>query len=395
MACRAYGYLMRVNLDAMSGSASPPRAMAVWADAVARGWSDPQRAHAEGRAARALLDDSREQVATALGARADEIAFTSSLSQAHRRAVVGFAIGRMRSSTRVVSSAVEHSALLHACAALADGWRTPTTSAWDHTIVGVQPDGAVNAAEFVTAVNGAPTAFAVLQAANSEVGTLQPLADVAQQLASGTPLLVDGTALLGETGFGETPWDVLTASAAHLGAPAACAVLAVRAGTRWRSPDRPTDGYEHGWVPGQPDIATIAAYAAALTESVADVERSRRLSALTTQIRDAVPNLISDCVVVGAPHHRTSHIVTMSFLYVSGAALAAELDDAGFAVASGSACASDVLAPSHVLAAMGALTEGNIRVSLPWHITQADVDSFLNALPGCVARVRAKFGAPT
>jgi len=386
---------MRVNLDAMSGSASTARAHTAWADAVARGWSDPQRAHAEGRAARALLDDAREHVAAVLGARADEIAFTHSLSQAHRRAVAGLAIGTVRNGAHVVSSAVEHSALLHACAALADGWRTPNTQAWDYTIVEVQPDGAVNADAFVSAVNRAPTAFAVLQAANGEVGTRQPLADVAQRLAGSIPLLVDGTALLGEPNFDETPWDVLTAAASHLGAPNACAVLAVRTGTRWRSPDRPTDTYEHGWVPGQPDVANIAAFAAALTESAAETERCHRLNALSRQIRDAVPNLISDCVVVGASDSRVSHIVTMSFLYVSGAALAAELDDAGFAVASGSACASDVLAPSHVLSAMGALTEGNIRVSLPWHITQEDVDAFLTALPRCVARVREKFGAPS
>ena len=200
--------------------------------------------------------------------------------------------------------------------------------------------------------------------------------------------------MLGDSAAADLPWDVMCAGAEHLGAPASCAVLAVRSGTRWRSPDRPSDSYEHGWVPGQPNIPAIAAFAAAVTAAAADTDRTARLHNLTAAVRSRVPQLISDCVVVGSAEDRVSHTVTMSFLYVSGAALAEELDAAGFAVASGSACSSDALTPSHVLAAMGALTEGNIRVSLPWDATAEQVDAFLHALPGCVARVRAKFGAP-
>jgi cysteine desulfurase len=293
-----------------------------------------------------------------------------------------------------VTSAVEHSALLHACASLADGWRTPDAGIWKTTTIPVDRDGTVDAADYTHAVLNEPTAFAVLQAANGEVGTRQPLHKVAEALHGEVPLLVDGSAALGEPRFSDLPWDVLTASAAHLGAPAATAALAIRTGVRWRAPERPTDSYELGWVPGQPNIAHALAFATALEVAAADSSRSARLNALTEHIRTAVPQLISDCVVVGSPTQRVSHLVTMSFLYVSGSALAAELDDAGFAVASGSACASDALTPSHVLAAMGALTEGNIRVSLPSDITDDQVSSFLDALPECVARVRAKFGAP-
>ena len=385
---------MRVNFDAVSGSLEHPAAAAARAHAESDGWADPQRAHTEGRAARAILDRAREQTAAALGARPDEVAFTGSLAQSHRRAVAGLAIGRARTSTHVVTSAVEHSALLHATSALADGWSAgPGAKPWQRTVVGVDATGAVDPAQFAATVTAESTAFAVLQAASAEVGTRQPVAAAHALISGAAPMLVDATAALGEPGLRNLPWDVLSAGASHLGAPAHCAVLAVRSGTRWRSPDRPTDAYEHGWVPGQPNIPAIAAFAAAVA-AAADTSRVDRLRALTELIRTRVPQLVPDCVIVGAADGRVSHIVTMSFLYVSGAALAEQLDAAGFAVASGSACSSDALTPSHVLAAMGALTEGNIRVSLPWDATAEQVDAFLHALPGCVSRVRAKFGAP-
>ena len=95
-----------------------------------------------------------------------------------------------------------------------------------------------------------------------------------------------------------------------------------------------------------------------------------------------------DSVVHGDPHARLPHIVTFSCLYVDGEALVTELDRAGFSVSSGSACVADTRQPSHVLAAMGALTHGNVRVSLPRDVSSQDVDEFLRVLPPIVARVR-------
>jgi cysteine desulfurase len=97
--------------------------------------------------------------------------------------------------------------------------------------------------------------------------------------------------------------------------------------------------------------------------------------------------------VVGDPRARLPHIVTFSCLYVDGEALVDELDRAGFAVGSGSACTASTLEPSHVLAAMGVLTHGNVRVGLPIDVTQEQVDAFCAVLPGAVARVRAMLGA--
>ena len=119
------------------------------------------------------------------------------------------------------------------------------------------------------------------------------------------------------------------------------------------------------------------------------------LLALTNQIRMSVPALIEDAVVHGDPDRRLPHIVTFSCLYVDGEALVTELDKAGFSVSSGSACVADTRQPSHVLAAMGVLTHGNVRVSLPRTATPQSVEEFLMVLPPIVARVRDTVRAAT
>ena len=117
-----------------------------------------------------------------------------------------------------------------------------------------------------------------------------------------------------------------------------------------------------------------------------------RLSALVDGIRERVPHLIEDVEVIGDPVHRLPHLVTFSCLYVEGEALLTELDRLGFAVSSGSSCTADTLRPSHVLEAMGVITHGNVRVSLPRGTNATDVDRFLAVLPGAVARLRRTAG---
>ena len=171
-------------------------------------------------------------------------------------------------------------------------------------------------------------------------------------------------------------------------------MLAVRTGVRWRSPlpadDRTTDPR----VPGFEDVAGAVAAAAALEAVTADAPvEDARLRALVDRVRAQVPVTVPDAVVLGDPVGRLPHMVTLSFLYVAGEDLLDELDRAGFAVTSGSACSSSSLEPSHVLLAMGALTQGNVRVSLPRGVAEEDVDRFLAVLPDAVRSVRASLHA--
>ncbi|MFD0891046.1 aminotransferase class V-fold PLP-dependent enzyme, partial [Streptosporangium algeriense] len=119
---------------------------------------------------------------------------------------------------------------------------------------------------------------------------------------------------------------------------------------------------------------------------------SARLAALVDRIRTEVPRLVPDVEVIGDPVSRAPHIITFSCLYVEGEALLTELDKAGFAVSSGSSCTASTLRPSHVLEAMGVLTHGNVRVSLPQGASATDVDRFLAVLPDAVRRIREDAG---
>ncbi len=169
-------------------------------------------------------------------------------------------------------------------------------------------------------------------------------------------------------------------------------LLAVRKGTRWRSP-LPEDERELRRVPGFENVPAAVAAVAALRAVTAEAEEENaRLSALVDRVREAVPRLVPDVEVVGDPTRRAPHIVTFSCLYVAGEAILTELDRAGFAVSSGSSCTASTLRPSHVLEAMGVLTHGNVRVSLPRGASAAEVDRFLSVLPGIVRRVRESVG---
>ncbi|NEA44415.1 cysteine desulfurase/sulfurtransferase TusA family protein, partial [Streptomyces sp. SID11385] len=124
------------------------------------------------------------------------------------------------------------------------------------------------------------------------------------------------------------------------------------------------------------------------------VARAGELRALTARLRERVPLLVPRTEVVGDPERRLPHLLTFSCLYVDGESVLGALDRAGFSVSSGSSCTSSALTPSHVLRAMGVLSEGNVRVSLPLDVRAEDVDRFLEVLPGVVAGVREQLGAP-
>lgn len=374
----------RVHLD--NGGRAPwhPLARQALLQALDDGWADPRRLHAEGRRAARLLDGAREAVAAVLGARTDEVRFTPSHTAALHAAVAAAAAGRRRAGSGVVVSAVERSAVLHAAEAAAGSSGSPGRS-----VVPVDRLGRVDASAMVEAVGRPGVALVALQHANGEVGTTQPVEEVhAAARAAGVPLLVDAGASLGHVAVPDA-WDLLAADPADWGGPAGVGVLAVRQRVR-AVPPGPED--EDPWAPGGVSVPLAFAAAVALEAVEADrITQDVRRRALVDRVRAAVA-AIPDVEVVGDPDARLPHVVTFSFLYVDGEALVTELDRAGFAVGSGSACTSSTLEPSHVLAAMGVLTHGNVRVALDRSTTADDVERFLAVLPGAVARVRELLG---
>ncbi|NUP76470.1 MAG: aminotransferase class V-fold PLP-dependent enzyme [Nonomuraea sp.] len=371
--------------DAASSEPLHPQAREALLAAIDVGWADPARLYGQARRAHLLLEQARTEVAEALGARPDEVSFTSSGTQAVHLGVLGTLHGRRRVGRHLVTSAVEHSSVLHAAGVHERDGGTVET-------VGVGLEGRVDLDAFAEAVARPGTALACLQTANHEVGTLQPVAEAAAACrASGVALLVDAAQTAGRMPI-PPGWAVLTASAHKWGGPAGVGVLAVRKGTRFRS-FLPEDERERRRVPGFENVPGIVAAAAALRAMSAEAAQEQaRLSALVDRIRETVAKTVPDVEVIGDPVARAPHIVTFSCLYVDGEALLTELDKAGFAVSSGSSCTASTLRPSHVLEAMGVLTHGNVRVSLPRGASAAEVDRFLAVLPDLVRRIRHDAG---
>jgi cysteine desulfurase len=372
--------------DAATAEPLDPVARQALDAALDDGWADPGRAYREGRRARILLDEARAAVATVIGARPDEVTFTSSGTTANHLAALGTLLARRRTGRHLVVSAVEHSSLLAAA-------RRHTDEGGELTSVAVDRTGRVDPTAYAGALRP-DTALASLQTANHEVGTLQPVAEVAEICRdAGVPLHVDAAQSVGRIPLPHT-WDLLTASARKWGGPAGVGVLAVRTGTRWRSP-LPDDEHESGRMPGPVALPLVLAAAASLQARATTAgPLADTHTALTTRLRSEVASLVPDVEILGpdSPDHRLPHLVAFSCLYVAGEALMTELDRVGFSVSSGSSCSSSTLTPSHVLEAMGVLTHGNVRVSLPADVTDDDVDQFLDVLPRVVADLRARAG---
>lgn len=372
-------------LDASSGEPLLPEARRAWLAAAESGWGDPLRLHRPGRLAAQALDRAREVVAVTVGARPDEVVFTSSGVASSLAAVAGLCRGRRRVGSRVVSSAIEHSAVLAAAAA----WGEPVT-------VPVDAAGRLDLSSWQAAAETPGVAAACLQVANHEVGTAQPYASAAEICrAVDVPMILDASAALGRLDLSaDVPWSVLTAAASSFGGPSSVGILVVRRGTRWRAP-YPADDYQAGRWPGPPDVPAVVAAAVALETWLDTREPVAKFQhALSASLRAGLARRVADVDVVGDPDRRVPHLVACSVLYLEGDTLTLELDRAGFAVSSGSACSASSDTPSHVLAAMGALTHGNLRIGLTRTTTREDVDAFLDALALIVDRLRATVGAP-
>lgn len=371
----------RTYLDAGGRAPLHPAGSQALAAALAEGWADPRRLHSEGRRARALLEGARESLADALGCRTEEVHLAPHHTAALHAAVEHVVEGRRRLGRRTVLSAVERGAV-HAAARFAGRGTEPDA-------VPVDGRGRVDLETWREAVAAPGVALAALQHANGEVGTRQPVeAAHAAAAAARVPLLVDAGASLGHVDVGPH-WDVLAADPGDWGAPGGVAVLAVRARVR-AGRVRPED--EGRWFPGGADVP--AAFAAAVTLRAVLEDRDRADAARRRQVGRirAAAAAVPDVEVLGDPVDTLPHVLTFSCLYVDGEALTAELDRRGFAVGSGSACTSSALEPSHVLAAMGALTHGNVRIALPRDLPDAEVDRFCHELPDAVAAVRRMLG---
>lgn len=345
-----------------------------WRTAAGRAWADPGQLHHDARQAGLLLDAARSSIAHALHITPGEVHFAGSGTAALQAAIDG--VLRAHAPGRLVISAVESLAVFD----LADRHQA---AGGELAVIPVDRLGRIDLSA-LTALLGTGDVVAVcLQAANPEVGTRQPIA-LAHALtqSAGVPLIVDATGVIGH-GPAPGTWDLMSTDARDWAGPAGVGILAVRPGTQWLAPY----GSARGWLGGLADVPAAVAAATALESVTAEIEvQAAHHRALIDRIRESVND--EDIDVAGDPTDRLPHVLTFSALFVNGEALVTELDRRGYAVASGSACVVDSDRASHVLAAMGALTGGNVRITLPYNCTDETVDGFLRVWPEALAAVR-------
>lgn len=361
-----------------------PVSASVAAAIQAAPWEDPTRLHAGARRARQALDAARDACARAIGGRAEEVTFTSGGTEAIALAV-GSAVLAARAARRplrIVASSVEQRSILELAGSFADV---------ELVTVGVDPSGRIDPEATLAAI-GDGAALVAVQIANLEIGTMQPVAALAAR--KNAWLLADASAAAGWMPIDVRALgaDLVTVSGSRAGGPAGTGFVWARSGVRLR-PILRGDDRERGVRAGMPNLPGLVGLGVGLAERVAALpEAEPRMRALTDGVRARLPEVLDEVLVHGHPTERLPHLVSFSVPMVEGDALLLGLDAAGFAVHSGSACTSSTAEPSHVLAAIGTLTHGAIRVSIGPETTAAGLDAFLEALPPIVAQAKARLG---
>ncbi len=390
---------MPAYLDNAATTPMRPEAVQAMMAVLAGRSGNPSGAHWAARAARRAIDDARDTVADLLGADPGEVVFTSGGTESDNLAVLGTmdALARVSRAGPVVCAAMEHHAVGNAAAAAAVAHGVELRS------VPSDPRGLVDLDALADACTP-EVALVSVMAVNNEIGTVQPLHEVAAVLRAGSPAAVFHTDAVQAVGWTDVstlvaPADLVSVSAHKFGGPTGVGALVCRG----RTPLVPVlhgGEQERGRRSGTPNVAGIVAMAAALEVAVRDREPTgSRVSALRDRLVDGLLASVADVTETG---DRASKVAGNAHLCIDGVeseALVVLLDDAGVAASAGASCASGAVEPSHVLLAMGCdarRASSGVRFSLGWSTSPEEVDAALGAVParwpGCETDRRAGTG---
>ncbi|MGH9082008.1 MAG: cysteine desulfurase family protein [Acidimicrobiales bacterium] len=380
--------MTRHYLDHASTSRLRPEAAAAIADWLSGPAGDPGRIHHEGMRVRGAVESAREQVADLLGVRPREVVFTSGATEACNAAVWGAA--RAVPGGPVLCAPVEHSAVRQASERLAPVVDLPVDGLGRVVAGGFAEvlDAALAAADRGEAPR---PALVHCQWANHEVGTVQPVAEVvARCREAAVPVHVDAAAAAGHLGIGlgTLGADLVSVSAHKLGGPPGTGALVVRRGVRF-DPLLSGGAQERGRRAGMENVPGIVGFGAAAAALAASHHEEAGAARRRTDRLVAEALAVEGVVQVGDPAERVPHLVCLAVDGVEAEPVLLGLDQAGVAAHSGSACSSESLEPSPVLAAMGVDADRSLRLSVGWSTTDADVDAFARAFPRVVAVLRA------
>lgn len=378
-----------VYLDHAATTAVRPEVREAMAPYLGERFGNPSSTHRYGRQARNALEQARERVAAALGARRRDVVFTSGGTEADNLAV----LGRWRShcSTSglpgaVVTSAIEHKAVSAAAAqAAAEGAEL--------ILLAVDEEGRVDPGAVEEALLAQPCIVSVMWG-NNEVGTVQPMAEIAAACrARDVALHTDAVQAFGKARvrMDEVACDLLAVSAHKIGGPKGIGALCIREGVQVL-PLVHGGGQERELRPGTENVACVVGFAVAAELAAAEQEaEAARLEQLRERLITRCRERVSDVVVNGSHAHHLPHVLNLSVPGVDQETLLIGLDLEGVAASGGSACQSGTIKPSHVLTAMGRALPGaaNVRFSLGHDTTADDIDFAATILGEVVVRARA------
>src|SRR5262245_23626758 len=379
---------MRIYFDHNATTPVDPTVAKAIVTALEEDFGNASSVHHFGQRAKAVLDDARSSVATLIGAEPSEVVFTSGGTEADNFAIRGVADALEPTGRKhLIASSIEHEAVLNTFKALARrGWKT--------TLLPVDATGIVKPEALAEALT-AETALVSVMHANNEIGTVQPIAELARLAWSrGVLFHTDAVQSVGKIPVDVTALgvDLLSLSGHKFNGPKGCGALWIKRGTRIAA--TMTGGkHERNRRAGTENVPALAGLgvAARLAEAKREAE-GRRLAGLRDRLEQEVLARVPGTAVNGARDPRVPNTTNISFEGVEAESLLIALDLEGVAVSTGSACSSGTLEPSHVLKAMGLpthRTQNSIRISLGAGNSDADVDYFLEKIPGVVEKLRS------
>ena len=376
-----------VYADNAATTKTAPEVLEAMLPFFGEGYGNPSSLHQKGREAKAALTTAREKIASLLGAKPNEIYFTSCGSESDNWAIKGAAHANMNRGKHIISTRIEHHAVLHSLEAL-------EKEGFEVTYLDVDSDGRVSPEAVVAAMRD-DTTLVECMFANNEVGTIEPIKEIAKAVKAKNPktlVFTDAVQAVGNipVNVADLGVDMLALSGHKIHTPKGIGALYIKTGTRILNLVY-GGGQEPGKRGGTENVPYIVGLAKALDMAVAGLPEMARVEKMRDRLIDGILSEIPHSRLNGPREGRLPGNVNVSFEFIEGESLLLLLDMAGICASTGSACSSTSLEPSHVLISIGVpveLAHGSLRLSISRDTTDEDVDYILGKLPGIVQRLR-------
>ena len=379
--------MKRIYLDHAATTPTDPRVLETMLPYFSDAFGNPSSIHSLGQETRAAVEEARHKIASLIGAQSEEIIFTSGGTEADNFAIKGAASANKQKGNHVITTSIEHHAVLESCKFL-EG------QGFGVTCLSVDRNGLVDPDEIRKAITAGTILISVMHA-NNEVGTVQPIADIGKIARErGICFHTDAVQTVGHipVNVNELGIDLLAMSAHKLYGPKGVGSLYIRKGTRIDS-FMHGGGQERGLRASTENVSGIVGFGKAAEIAQREMDReSKRLTSLRDKLIQGLFERIPEIHLNGHPTQRLPNNVNVSIGFVEGESMAIGLDMEGIAASTGSACTSHDLEPSHVLLALGlpgVLARGSLRFSLGRETTEEEIGRVLEVLPRIVARLRA------